>query len=231
VLTVVTIYPELLSTYGDMGNALVLTERARRRGISAQSVVVALGDPLPAGQIYLLGGGEDGPQQRAADALRHDDSLARRVADGVVVVAVCAGLQLIGTSFAVAGNDTYAGLGLIEADSVRGTKRRVGDVLVRVGDQQVVGFENHGGVTTLHAGSPLGTVAVGFGNDGRVDGYRAKGVVATYAHGPVLALNPWLADEILAEATSETMAPLQTVADRLHEKRRARVAQSAGRAP
>jgi lipid II isoglutaminyl synthase (glutamine-hydrolysing) len=36
VLRIALLYPELLGTYGDGGNALVLAERARRRGIEAR---------------------------------------------------------------------------------------------------------------------------------------------------------------------------------------------------
>ena len=61
------VYPELLGTYGDRGNALVLAQRCRWRGIPAEIVEVAAGDPVPATlDCYLLGGGEDDPQHLAA---------------------------------------------------------------------------------------------------------------------------------------------------------------------
>jgi len=41
------VYPDLLGTYGDRGNALVLVERCRRRGVEAEIVEVAAGEPLP----------------------------------------------------------------------------------------------------------------------------------------------------------------------------------------
>jgi CobQ-like glutamine amidotransferase family enzyme len=60
----------------------------------------------------------------------------------------------------------------------------------------------------------------GHGNDGRLDGFRAGRIWATYAHGPVLALNPWLADAVLAEALEMSeLAPLPSVADQLYESR------------
>ena len=37
------VYPELLGTYGDRGNAVVLVERCRRRGIAAELVEVTAG--------------------------------------------------------------------------------------------------------------------------------------------------------------------------------------------
>ncbi|HEV2427629.1 MAG TPA: hypothetical protein VGS61_05375 [Acidimicrobiales bacterium] len=218
-LRLAVLFPELLGTYGDAGNAAVLEARARRRGIDAEVLAVGLGDGVPAADLYLLGGGEDGPQRLAADLLR-DSTLSERVADGARVFAVCAGLQLIGETFCVEGDDEYPGLGLVSVRTTRGETRSVGDLAVRVGGRLLVGFENHGGVSALGAGvEPLGTVAVGRGNDGRVDGVRAEKVWATYAHGPVLAQNPWLADEILAELTGRDLEPLATVADRLHAAR------------
>ena len=62
-LKIALVYPELLGTYGDGGNALVLAERARRRGIDVEVVSVGIGEDIPEATIYLLGGGEDGPQR------------------------------------------------------------------------------------------------------------------------------------------------------------------------
>lgn len=214
------VYPELLGTYGDAGNALVLVERARRRHLDVELVEVGLGDELAPADLYLLGGGEDGPQRFAADLLRRSD-LARRVRDGAFVFAVCAGLQLLGTTFAVEGDDEYEGLGLVDAVTTRGESRAVGELAVRVQDQILVGFENHGGVTTLGAGlSPLGKVERGRGNDGLVDGFVGERLWATYAHGPVLAQNPWFADGILERVLERDLEPLESVADRLYAERR-----------
>ena len=71
-LSIATLYPEALGTYGDGGNALALAHRAYVRGYRVESLAVPLGSPLPDADVYLLGGGEDGPQRQAADALRRD---------------------------------------------------------------------------------------------------------------------------------------------------------------
>ena len=226
-LTVAHLYPELLGTYGDGGNALVLASRARRRGIPVDVVDVTLDDAIPDADIYLLGGGEDGPQRQATYALAKDRALARRVDDGAVVLGVCAGFQILGTSYDVEGDITVEGLGLIDAVTTRGAKRRVGNLLTRVGSRWIVGFENHGGQTALGSDvSPMGIVEEGFGNgvltgdSGRhVDGARVGRLYATYAHGPVLAQNPWLADELLGLALGRELEPLATVADQLHRER------------
>ncbi|MEY2403770.1 MAG: hypothetical protein QOD38_1321, partial [Acidimicrobiaceae bacterium] len=88
---VALVFPELLGTYGDGGNAVVLAQRLRWRGIPAEIVRVGMDDPLPDGSdIYVLGGGEDAPQTFATARLA-EVGLARAVDAGAVVFAVCAG--------------------------------------------------------------------------------------------------------------------------------------------
>jgi CobQ-like glutamine amidotransferase family enzyme len=216
-IRVAVLFPELLGTYGDGGNGLVVVERARRRGFEASLEHVGLGDELPEADLYLLGGGEDGPQRLASDLLRASSFVAR-VNDGAHVVAVCAGLQILGSSFSVEGDGQYEGLGLVDVATRRGERRSVGELAVRVGDDLLVGFENHGGHTSLATGvQPLGTVVKG--NDGAFDGYRTENIWATYAHGPVLAMNPWFADLVLEVVLGEALAPLPTAADLLYRAR------------
>ena len=55
----VWIYPDLLSTYGDRGNLLVLARRARLRGIPVEIAEVNSDQRVPAdGDIYLTLNGE-----------------------------------------------------------------------------------------------------------------------------------------------------------------------------
>ncbi len=218
-LTIGLLYPELLGTYGDGGNATVLVERARRRGFDASVVAVSLDDHLVAADLYVIGGGEDGPQRLASELLVRE-SLRSRVEDGAFVFAVCAGLQILGTTFAVDGDDEYPGLGIVDATTRRSPRRAVGDLVADVDGRTLVGFENHGGWTTLGPSvRPLGRVVRGRGNDGRVDGFVTDRLWATYAHGPVLAQNPWFADDVLSRVLAMPLDPLASVADRLYAER------------
>jgi CobQ-like glutamine amidotransferase family enzyme len=218
-LKIALLYPELLGTYGDGGNGLVLYERSRRRGIESTLITVGMRDEVPDADVYLLGGGEDGPQRLACDLLG-ESSFRAFVRDGASVVAVCAGLQILGRTFSVEGDDSYAGLGIIDAVTTRGATRSVGEMAVRVGNKLLVGFENHGGHTVLGEGvAPLGRVVKGRANDGHDDGYRAQKIWATYAHGPVLAMNPWFCDEVISEIVGHELEPLETAADLLYHRR------------
>ncbi|GAB3941338.1 hypothetical protein GCM10027614_26490 [Micromonospora vulcania] len=78
-LRIVWIYPDLLSTYGDRGNALILARRARQRGMPVEVLEVRSDQRLPAtADIYLLGGGEDGPQALGAQRLIADGACTGR---------------------------------------------------------------------------------------------------------------------------------------------------------
>jgi len=200
------VYPDLLSTYGDRGNLLVLKRRARLRGIEVESVEVNADEAIPRqGDIYLLGGGEDLPQILAARRLRDDGGLAAVASRGAVIFAVCAGYQLVGTEFGGVEGEPVAGLGIINISSGRGERRGVGEILADVdpgrGVPRLTGFENHQGVTRLGPGArPLSTVAVGVGNGDGTEGTYAGRVLGTYLHGPALARNPGLADLLLTWA-------------------------------
>ena len=148
VTTICVLYPDLLGTYGDGGNGLAITQRARRRGLDVELVSASSRDEVPEASLYLLGGGEDGPQRLAADLLRRS-SFVSRVRDGAHVLAVCAGLQILGSTFCVEGDDEFEGLGLVDVVTSRGERRSVGELATRVDGQLLVGFENHGGRTTL----------------------------------------------------------------------------------
>jgi CobQ-like glutamine amidotransferase family enzyme len=228
-LRVAVMFPDLLGTYGDGGNGLVLARRAQWRGVDVELLQAVSDAPVPAADLYCLGGGEDGPQVRAARTLIDDGTLAKRVAEGAVVLAVCAGFQVVGRSFPGASGEAHEGVGLLDIETVKGAgPRAVGEVVAEPvglpGLPALTGFENHGGVTALGASSEtLGRVAAGVGNgsgDGSEGAVQGR-VVGTYLHGPVLARNPALADVLLGWALDDpALAPLDDhAAEGLREER------------
>ena len=228
-LNIGLILPDVLGTYGDDGNALVLRQRARMRGISAEIHPIHLGEPVPETlDVYTVGGGEDTAQVLAAEHLISDGGIARAVAVGRPVLAICAGLQVFGRSFTSHGR-TVEGLGLIDATTSQLAERMIGEIASTPTASAVTGaagltepltgFANHMGATILGADAePLGRLTRGTGNTDshgaeaaglsgedahrqtRAEGAVQGSVVATYMHGPVLARNPQLADWLLARA-------------------------------
>ncbi len=180
-LRIVWIYPDLLSTYGDQGNVLVLEQRARSRGIPVETVHVRSSDPVPEqGDIYLIGGGEDRPQILGAERLRRDGGLHRAIQRGASLLAVCAGYQIMGSVFGGEEGQPVLGIGLLDISSGRGERRSVGELAAEVdpslGLPTLTGFENHMGVTTLGPGvALLSRTLVGTGNgDGTEGSLRRK---------------------------------------------------------
>jgi lipid II isoglutaminyl synthase (glutamine-hydrolysing) len=212
-LRLVWIYPDLLSTYGDRGNLIMLTRRARLRGLNVEPVEVNSDQPVPTqGDIYLLGGGEDLPQVLAAQRLRADGGLKAAAAGGAVIFAVCAGYQLVGNVFGGAQGELVDGLGILDISSSRGEKRGVGEILADVDPalhvERLTGFENHQGVTRLGSGArPLARTIIGVGNGDGTEGAYAGRVLGTYLHGPALVRNPGLADLLLSWAAG-SLPPL-----------------------
>jgi CobQ-like glutamine amidotransferase family enzyme len=228
-LRLVWVYPDLLSTYGDRGNLLILAHRADQRGLPVECHETRSDQPLPdSGDIYLIGGGEDGPQALAAQRLLADGALGRAAQRGAVIFAVCAGYQLMGTSFFAKGAKCE-GLGLLDLSSDRGPSRAVGELAGPIdpalGLPPLCGFENHGGRTHLGPqAKALATVQVGVGNDGTTEGAWSGKILGTYSHGPALARNPALADLLLRWATGEALETLDsTWPDKLRAERLAAI--------
>lgn len=197
------VYPELLGTYGDRGNAVVLVQRLQWRGHDAELVEIAAGEQIPDSlDVYLFGGGEDDPQVMASAGMRASrGAIERARAGGAGVLAVCAGFQLIGHSYEAADGTIIDGLGLVDAVTRAGPNRLIGELVVEPDPPLPVltGFENHGGRTTLGPSEqPLGRVLARNGSGDRVEGVVAERLIGTYMHGPVLPRNPALADHILS---------------------------------
>jgi len=215
-IKIVRIHNELLGTYGDRGNADVLAFRAKFHGITTEIIDVSYLEKLPTnGNIYLMGGAEDAAQILSLEAIRRDDVLPVAIEGGAVLLAVCAGFQIIGNSFHASGKE-IEGLGFLDVKSVPGKERFVGDIKVKskILGIELTGFENHAGETILGSGvEPFGRVVTGHGNgDGKFDGAVLGNVFGTYMHGPVLARNPELADLLLCRATGRKY---QTIEDPL----------------
>jgi CobQ-like glutamine amidotransferase family enzyme len=198
--------PDLFGTYGDSGNATVLAQRLRWRGLDAEVVSLGAGDVIPPHvRVIVIGGGED----RSQLVMLEDDTLMRSLLDaidgGAAVLGVCAGLQLLGREFTGSDGSMHRGLGILDCVSHRLDQRAVGECItdvtrtfVDLDDTTLTGFENHLGRTVVGSGSSvLGRVRVGIGNGDGTDGAVCGRVIGTYLHGPVLARNPALADHLL----------------------------------
>jgi lipid II isoglutaminyl synthase (glutamine-hydrolysing) len=205
------LYPEYLNIYADRGNIAVLTRRAELHGHTLEIEALGVGDDVsPAAiDLFYVGGGQDREQAAIApDLAAKGPAISEAVSHGAALLAVCGGYQLLGRGYVGRDGSFMPGVGLFPHETVAGTTRMIGDVLLEcelVPGRRltVAGFENHAGRTLLDKGAePLGRVLHGFGNDGEsgFEGCRVERAIGTYLHGPLLPRNPWLADWLLAQA-------------------------------
>jgi lipid II isoglutaminyl synthase (glutamine-hydrolysing) len=229
------LYPRLLSVAGDRGNLLALIQRCSWRGIRCSVTEADVGEVPDFAQadLIMMHGGQDREMTAAArDLAAKAGPLREAIEANAVVLAVCAGYQLLGHYYNPAAGPPLQGLGVLDAVTEGGTTRFIGHVALRCdlgsGDQrQIAGFENHSGRTYLGGGAkPLGQVLNGAGNNGEdgTEGARYREVYATYLHGPVLPKNPWLADHLLSRALAhryQDFGRLAPLTDQAEEQARA----------
>jgi CobQ-like glutamine amidotransferase family enzyme len=205
---------------GDGGNLIAITRRAEWRGIPVQAVAVEKGETTDFRKfdVVLFHGGQDVEMAVAAeDFAKKAPALREAVEDGVLVFAVCAGLQLLGHRYISNAGEEMLGAGILDLETRGGPQHAACEVTIDGVTETVVGFENHSGLTELGPGcEAFGRVVAGAGNNGRdgLEGARSGNVFATYLHGPVLPKNPWLTDRLIeiavsrAEGAQFTLAPL-----------------------
>ncbi|MGA8458808.1 MAG: glutamine amidotransferase [Streptosporangiaceae bacterium] len=221
------LYPRLLSVAGDRGNLFAIMQRCAWRGIRFSVTDADVGDvpDFTESDLILVHGGQDREMTAAARDLAEKAGPLREAIEGnAVVLAVCAGYQLLGHYYAPSEGPRIEGIDVLDVVTEAGPTRFIGHVAVDCdfgsGNRgQLTGFENHSGRTRLGSGAePLGRVLAGGGNNGEdgTEGARYREVYATYLHGPLLPKNPWLADHLISRALEHRysdIGPLEPLAD------------------
>ena len=203
-ISIAHLYPELLNLYGDIGNIITLKKRCEWRGIEVDFEEIHVKDEIKEHDIYFIGGGQDKQQEEVADILySHKDFLLKERDNGAVFLGICGGYQLFGHYYQPHDKEKLKGISLIDAYTVAGSKRFIGNVTAETGflnPKTIVGFENHSGLTYLQGDTkPLAYVTTGNGNNGsdKTEGARFKNVFGTYLHGSFLPKNPHFADYLI----------------------------------
>ena len=190
-ITIGHLYPDLLNLYGDRGNIQCLMKRCLWRGIEAETIAYELDDRIDFSKldIVLLGGGSDREQMLVCEKLKEiQKDFKAYVEDNGVVIAICGGYQLLGNYYKT-DQGMIEGLKLVDMSTEQGKGRLIGNIVMQsdLFDMPIVGFENHGGRTTIGNNRSLGKVLSGYGNDGQSgeEGVVYKNVIGTYLHGPL----------------------------------------------
>lgn len=211
------LYPELMSTYGDRGNIIVLQKRCEWRGIAVEVKRLDLGfkiAELKTCDLLFMGGAQDKQQQIVSiDLEKKANALKEMIENGIPGLYICGAYQFLGKYYKEADGTIIKGLGIFDLyteNPGENAKRLIGNIIIdlvgrthgtyEVSAQKLVGFENHGGRTYLGKGiEPLGKVFVGFGNNGedKTEGAVYKNSFGSYLHGPILPKNPHFADYLI----------------------------------
>ena len=231
-LKICHLYPDILNLYGDRGNILCMQKRLEWRGIDVTVTGVSIGQALKVADYDLLfvGGGQDFEQEVLLGDLAGEKTaeLKAGIEDGLPVLAICGGYQMLGQYYKTWDGQQCDFTGALDLYTIGSKERMIGNYLFTCDELncEIVGFENHSGKTYLGAGvKAMGKVLAGFGNNGEDDteGARYKNVFATYSHGCLLPKNPKLADYILKTAlerkygTAELTPLDDTLEQRAHD--------------
>lgn len=225
------LYPDLMSTYGDRGNILVLQKRCQWRDIETEVKRLDVGfseNELKSCNILFMGGAQDTQQM----IVSHDFSttktalLKELIEAGTPGLYICGAYQFLGQYYKESNGNKIPGLGILDLYTQHpgeSEKRLIGNLIVDSPIGTLVGFENHGGRTFISDKKlALGKVIKGFGNNGkdRTEGIMFGNSIGTYLHGPVLPKNPKLADFLIQKALEKKYGKtkLKPLNDSLEEK-------------
>ena len=203
----------MMNTYGDDGNILAIQKRCAWRGIDVTLMHSTIGDTIPSDvNLFFFGGGQDKAQEAVGRDLIESKKgavIKKQVDDGVPLLSVCGGYQLLAEYYQPFEGQKIPGVGLFPAWTEAGQKRMIGNVVVQLkpgfldGHPTLVGFENHSGRTFLrNLRDRLGMIVSGNGNNGEdsTEGIMVKHAIGCYLHGSLLPKNPHLADWLIVKA-------------------------------
>lgn len=223
-LTIGWLYPELMSTYGDRGNIIVLQKRCEWRGIKVEIKKLDVGFDqklLATCDLFFMGGAQDKQQQIVAeDLMKKREVLQSRIENGTPGLYICGAYQFLGKYYKESDGSIIVGLNILDLYTENpgpDSKRLIGNIVIDANSvwqiasrntinhkplaiSHIVGFENHGGRTYLGKDvKPFGKVIKGFGNNGedKTEGAVYKNSFGTYLHGPILPKNSEFADLLI----------------------------------
>lgn len=217
------LYPDLMSTYGDRGNILVLQKRCELRGIKTKIIQIVnstTSHELRAIDLLFGGGSQDREQDMVMNDLKgkKEDMLKKLIEKNIPALFVCGAPQLMGKYYEPAIGKRIEGLGIFDMVTENpglNAPRCIGNIIAAVewqnltSDQRpttsdyIVGFENHGGRTYLGKNAkPFARIIKGNGNNGKdgTEGVVYKNAIGCYFHGPLLPKNPHVADFLIKRA-------------------------------
>jgi CobQ-like glutamine amidotransferase family enzyme len=200
------LFPKQLGLNGEAGNITVLSKRLEWAGIKSEVLTFEGEGVLPTDiDALFIGSGSRSGQLEALDLLSGPsrEALRRLATEGIPMLALGSGWELMGKSIQPVEGDLIPGVGIFPS-SARHLSTRASAESYGFDEQGVLttGYSNHAAEITLEDGvNSLITLKAGFGNSSQEpaaiephEGLIASNLMAARLNGPLLALNPHLAD-------------------------------------
>lgn len=178
-LTIGWLYPDLMNTYGDRGNIIVLQKRAEWRDIEVKIERLDLGfkiEDLKKCDLLFMGGAQDQQQKIVSvDLKEKKDTLQKMIEDEIPGLYICGAYQFLGKYYKEADGTIIDGLNILDLyteNPGETSPRLIGNIIIEPHDlinhsyqsgeksssipyteysilNTFIGFENHGGRTYL----------------------------------------------------------------------------------
>lgn len=215
-LTIGWLYSDLMSTYGDRGNIIILKKRAQLMGVKVLIKKISLESSFQdilKSDLFFMGGAQDRQQEIVNKDLltKKGEALIKALKNGTPGLFICGAYQFLGKYYKAADGTIIKGLSVFDMYTENPglkSKRLIGNIIIETPHLKdyvirLVGFENHGGRTYLsNPKSAFGRVIYGYGNNGKdkTEGLIYYNAIGTYLHGPILSKNPEVADFLIEKA-------------------------------
>jgi len=202
------LFPSQLGLNGESGNLDCLVQRLKWAGVDSNVHIFDGTDQFPSDpDAIFIGSGTLAGAIEALEALRPEASSLVKLAEaGAPFLALGLGWEILGKSITLTDGKVLEGLGIFPSKSERTTERA---------SSECFGFDDAGNLTTgyanhsseielLEGARPLIELVAGFGNSSRTDAKKHSdeglvfgNLIAARLNGPLLPLNPHLADRFL----------------------------------
>jgi hypothetical protein len=208
------LFPSQLGLNGETGNLDCLVQRLKWVGIdSSVKIYDGSGSMETDFDAVFIGSGTLAGALEALEMIEgHATKLREFAARGIPFLALGLGWEILGESIELMDGRTVAGVGVFPSRSVRVSERA---------SAESYGFDNNGELTTgyanhsaeieiLNDAKALVSLKAGFGNSSRQsakqrsdEGVLEGNLMAARLNGPLLPLNPHLADAFLKLVAAE----------------------------
>ena len=204
-LRIAHLYGNLMNTYGDNGNLLMLQYIAKN-GVTSHTEIVSIHEPFEADKYDLVffGGGQDFEQMIISkDIQEKKESLTHYIENDGVVLAICGGYQLLGHYYMGANGEKIQGIGALDHYTLSQENNRfIGDIVIHNEEfnETYYGFENHNGrhfLAKANARWEKSSKVKGNNGEDQSEGVIYRNVYGSYFHGPILARNEHLAERLV----------------------------------